>query len=92
MRPGLVGSLRRGVRCRCRLLHILGRLSLLLALTRRYCAELNQSRRSVKTLGKAPPLGEALDGENIGAEGAEGGFPIRLPMHFPSFGSVCAPR
>ena len=31
MRPGLVGSLRRRVRCRCRLLHILGRLPLLLA-------------------------------------------------------------
>jgi hypothetical protein len=51
MRPGLVGRLRRRVCCRCgvcrrrRLLHILGRLPLLLALTRRYCAGRDQSGR-----------------------------------------------
>jgi hypothetical protein len=33
MRAGLVGSLRHRVCCRCGLLHILGRLPLLLALT-----------------------------------------------------------
>ena len=35
MRPGLVGSLRHWVRRRCRMLYILGRLSLLLAMAHR---------------------------------------------------------
>ena len=65
------------------------------ALTRRYCAELNQSRRPVRTLGKAPPLGGGFDGENTGL-GAEGNslssYHNALREYFPpQFGFSTAP-
>jgi hypothetical protein len=51
MRPGLVGSLRRRMCRRCRLLHILGRLPLLLALRRRHCAAPPATRKLAALLG-----------------------------------------